>query len=75
MMKYFLKKKLLKKVPKKINESIKQGKLISIEWNENKLNSLINDYCINIENDLKDINIINQNVEKCSKINCKINFS
>ena len=73
----FFKEEIVKeseKLPKKIKDSIQQGKLIDTEWNENKLNSLIND-CLNIENNLKDINIINQNVEKCSKINSEVKFS
>ena len=32
--------------------------------NENNLSSLIND-CINIENNIKEINIINDNIKKC----------
>ena len=62
------------KLPNKIKESLKQGKLINAEWNENILNSLIND-CINIENDINNIKIITQNVEKCSKLNSEIKFT
>ena len=43
-------------LPKKINISLEKVKLIDQEWDkEDKLNSLIND-CINIENEIKEIN-------------------
>ena len=61
------------KLPKKIKSSLEKGKLIENEWkDDNKLNLLIND-CINIENNLKNINIINENIEKCTQNN-KINY-
>ena len=53
--------KNIEKLPNKIKISLEKGKLIEREWNNNiKLNSLIND-CINIENDIKYINLINDN--------------
>ena len=58
------------KLPKKIKLSLEKGKLIDKEWDNNNLNSYIND-CINIENNIKDINIINENINKCN-INNKI---
>ena len=51
------------KLPNKIKKSIEKGKIIEKEWNENNLSSLIND-CINIENNIKEINIINDNIKK-----------
>ena len=52
------------KLPNKIRISIEKGKNIAKAWNdENKLITLIND-CINIENNLKNISIINQNIKK-----------
>ena len=51
------------KLPNKIKKSIEKGKIIDKEWNENNLSSLIND-CINIENNIKEINIINDNIKK-----------
>ena len=61
------------KLPIKIKISLEKGKLIENEWNNNdKLNSIIND-CINIENNLKDIKIINEKIEKFNK-NDKINL-
>ena len=51
------------KLSNKIKLSLEKGKLIDKEWNDdNKLNSLIND-CINIENNLNEINIINENIK------------
>ena len=62
------------KLPKRIKESLEKGKLIENEWNdENKLNVVIND-CINIENNLKDINTINDNIQKYNQNN-KINYN
>ena len=52
------------KLPNKIKASLEKGKYIENEFNDdNKLNILIND-CINIENNLKDINIINDSIKK-----------
>ena len=43
------------------------------EWNDNnKLSSIINN-CINIEDNIKNINIINENIKKC-KVNKEINI-
>ena len=63
------------KLPKQIKISLEKGKLIDKEWDNNYLNSYIND-CIKIENDIKNIKIINESVKKFyinEKI--KINFS
>ena len=62
------------KLPKKIVSSLEKGKIIEKEWNDNNINSLIND-CINVENNIQDINIINENIKKCNKnSNNKIEF-
>ena len=37
------------KLPNKIKESLEKGKILENKWNNNKLNSSIND-CLNIEN-------------------------
>ena len=58
------------KLPKKINSSLEKGKLINKEWDNNNLNLYIYD-CINIENNIKIINEINENINKC-KMNEKI---
>jgi len=52
------------KLPKNIKSSLEKGKSINKEWNNNNLNSYIND-CINIENNIKIINDINENINKC----------
>ena len=54
------------KLPKQIKTSLERGKLIDKEWDNNNLNSYIND-CINIENNIKNINIINESIKKCNK--------
>ena len=51
------------KFPKQIKLSLEKGKLIDKEWDNNNLYSYIND-CINIENNIKKINMINENVKK-----------
>ena len=62
------------KLPKQIKLSLAKGKLIDKEWDNNNLNTYIND-CIKIENNIKDINIINKNINKFNQKNqSKINF-
>ena len=60
------------KMPNKIKISLEKGRLLNMEWNDNKLSSIIND-CINIEDNIKNIHIINDNIKKC-KINIDIKF-
>jgi len=56
------------KLPNKINILLEKSKKINDEWNDNnKLNYLIN-MCINLDNNIETINIINDNINKC-KIN------
>ena len=63
----FLKEDLLKeseKLPAKIEKSLEKGKIDEKEWDDKKkLKFLIND-CICIENEIKDINIINESIKK-----------
>ena len=64
------------KLPNKTKIYIEKGRKIEKEWNENKLISLIND-CINIENNIKEINIIKEklnifNLNKKEKIKFNI---
>ena len=64
------------KLPNKIKMTLEKSKLIDNEWNDNnKLISIIN-ICIKIENNIKDINLINNNINKC-KLNkdLQIDFS
>jgi len=57
------------KLPNKIKLSLEKGKLIDNDWNDNnKLCSLIND-CIIIENNIKNMNIINESIKKCKENN------
>ena len=54
------------KLPNKIKKYLEKGKLSDNDWNNNnKLSSLIND-CINIEDNIKKINIIHDNIKKCN---------
>ena len=63
------------KLPDKIKISLEKGKKINEEWNDDeKLNSLIND-CLNIEIILKEINNINECIQKSNNsYNIKIHF-
>jgi len=54
------------KLPKKIKSSLEKGKSINKEWDNNNLNSYLYD-CINIENNIKIINEINENINRCKK--------
>ena len=72
----FFKEELIKKykkLPKKIELSLENGKNVNKFWNEhNKLSSLIND-CINIEKNIEHINEINEKILKGkANINLKI---
>jgi len=52
------------KLPNEIKLSLEKGKLINNEWNEDhKLSSIIND-CINLEDNIKNINLINNKIKK-----------
>ena len=63
------------KLSNKIKISLEKGKLIDKEWNEDNLNSLIND-CVNIENNIEEINKINENIKKCNlNKNMKITYN
>ena len=53
------------KLPNNINKCLEKSKTINNEWDQNnKLNSLIND-CINLENCIKEVNSIKENIKKC----------
>ena len=56
------------KIQNKIITSLEKGKKIDKEWNEpDKLYSLLND-CINIENNINHINIINEKINKFNNL-------
>ena len=63
------------KLPNKINLSLKKGKILDNEWDDDKKLYLIINDCLNIEDNIKNIHIINSNIEKC-KLNkdIKIEF-
>ena len=67
--------KNIEKLPKIMEASLKKGKIIENEWNEekNKLNSLIND-CVNIENNIKDIKSLNDIITNYNSIKANIKF-
>ena len=54
-------------LPYEINSSLKNGKIIDKDWKENQLSLMINN-CINIENNIKDINNL---LESFKKFNTK----
>ena len=64
------------KLPNKIKKYLEKGKLSDKDWNDsNKLSSLIND-CINIEKNIININMLDDNINKCKKYDqVKINFT
>ena len=67
--------KEIEKLPNKIKISLEKGKLLDNEWdNDNKLYTLIN-ICINIENNIKDINILKDKIKNFNdNINTNIIF-
>jgi len=68
--------KEIEKMPNKINSSLEKGKALQKDWKENNINSLIND-CLNIENNIKEIDKINNGINKCysnEKIKINIDF-
>ena len=69
----FLKKSIA--LPNEVKLILEKGKQISKDWekNNNKLNSLIND-CINIENNITRINIINNKIKKNNSRKNEIKF-
>ena len=74
----FFKEDLIKeseKLPEKINALLEKSKIKDIEWNDQMiLNSIINN-CINIENSIKNIKLIDNNINVCkSNVNVKIYF-
>ena len=58
--------KTSEKLPNKVKLSLDKGKLIDKEWKDGELSNMIND-CINIENNIKYINDINQKIKLFKK--------
>jgi len=56
------------KLPNKIKLSLEKGNLMNKEYDDDtKLNLFINN-CINVENNIKEINTIKENVKKCNDL-------
>ena len=65
--KVFLKEDIIKeseKIPNKIKNSLDKSKKMDNNWDDNKLNEFIYE-CINIENNINEINKINDEIKKC----------
>ena len=62
------------KLPNKIKISLEKGKEIQNNWNNNKLILLINN-CLNIENNINEIKLLNDNILKTNSIGINIVFS
>ena len=66
----FFKEELIKeseKLPNKVKASLEKGKISEDDWNDkNKLSTIINE-CINIENNIKDINLINDKIKQSNE--------
>ena len=60
-------------MPKFVKNSLEKGKGINGLWNDNKLNSYIND-CINIEENINEIKKTNDTLQKSSSKNINIKF-
>ena len=73
----FLNKEIIKEgenLPNKIKNYLEKGKIIEKDWNNDNLKLMIND-CVNIENNIKYINEINENLKKYKVNNYDIQFS
>lgn len=62
------------KLPKKIKDSLEKEKIINEEIKNCKLNSTIND-CINLENNIKEINLINEKIKEAKINKLEIKFT
>ena len=77
--KLFFKEDIIKeceKLPKKVKESLEKGKSMNDnQYENNKLNLFIHD-CINIENNIKYANLMNEKLAKCQNLDkLKVQFS
>jgi len=61
------------KLPKKINNTLVEGKTINKEWDEKNLNYLING-CINVEKNIETINQMNEAINVHKSNHTKVNF-
>ena len=72
----YLNKNIIKefdKFPNKIITSLEKGKEIENNWNNNKLSLLINN-CINIENNIRNIKLLNEDIGKMNTFKIDIKF-
>ena len=58
----------MEKLTNKIKIALEKGKIIENDWNNNNLSLMLND-CINIENNIKDIKLINSKINKINMDN------
>ena len=76
--KAFLKENMIRefeKLPRKISSLLEKGNMVQKEYSDKKKILLINE-CIQIENNIKDINLINENITKFkNSSNISISFS
>ena len=73
----FFKEDLVKeseKIPKKVKFSLDNGKKMNNKWNDDKNLSYLIHECINIEDSMNKINLINEEIKKNMIINKEINF-
>ena len=64
----FIKENIIKaseKMPNKIKTSLEKGKILEKDWKDSN-NKLFINYCINIENNIKEIYQINDDIKKCN---------
>ena len=61
------------RLPKKIKISLEKGKEIENNWNKGKLTLLVNN-CLNIENNIKEIKLLNKNIEKTNSLKINMKF-
>ena len=61
------------RLPKKIKISLEKGKEIENNWNKDKLTLLVNN-CLNIENNIKEIKFLNENIEKINTLKINMKF-
>ena len=73
----FFKEEFIRKIenlPNKVKISLEKCNLISKEWDDkNKLYSFIND-CIGLEDNIKNISLMNDNLNKWNSINLNVDF-
>ena len=73
----FIKEEKMKeweKLPDKVKISLELGKTLSEQWNNNKKLSYLIDNCLNIENNINVINVIDENIKKLESKNIDLLF-